>query len=172
MTTSQTVTGSSLDATRPGRRGLAWWVAIPVGALAATGINLLILLVANLADAGLVLDPDGNAPHPITAGDVVSSSIGPLVVGTLLATLLSRWWPGVLRVAQVVAGALAVLTVAGPLSSDADGGTALALTLMHLVAGTAAVLTLEAIRRRRAPRPAPADPAPADPAPADPAPAS
>ena len=114
--------------------------------MAATVVNLAIFGVAKLADAGLVLDPSGAAPHPITAGGVISSSVGPLVVGTLLATLIARWWPGVLRVAQVVAGALGVLTVAGPLSSDADGGTVAALVLMHLVAGTAAVQTAAATR--------------------------
>ncbi|WP_399552474.1 DUF6069 family protein [Streptomyces sp. YIM 98790] len=41
-------------------------------------------------------------------------------------------------------------SVAGPLSADTDGGTSLALALMHLVAAAAAVAALEAVRRRRA----------------------
>jgi hypothetical protein len=48
----------------------------------------------------------------------------------------------------VVGGLLALLSVAGPTLAATDSGTRLALALMHLVVGAAAVLALEAIRRR------------------------
>jgi hypothetical protein len=35
---------------------------------------------------------------------VITSSVAPLVVGTVLATLLSLWWPHFIRLAQVIGG--------------------------------------------------------------------
>ena len=79
---------------------------------------------------------------------MISATVPPLVVGTGLATLLDRWLSWVIRLAQVIGGGLALLTVAGPLTTDADGATRVALALMHVVLAVAVVVTLEAIRRR------------------------
>jgi hypothetical protein len=62
---------------------------------------------------------------------------------------LSLWKPVFLRIAQYMGGGLALLSVAGPLSSGADGGTVAALTLMHITVGVAVVTTLELHRRHR-----------------------
>ena len=150
MTSANTVATTATDTATTARLGgLTWWQATAAGVAAAVAVNLLILLVARTADASLVLR-DGDTLHDITVGGVIVSSVGPLTAGLLLASLLALVWPGFLRLAQVVGGGLGLLTTVGPLTSDADGGTRLALTLMHVVAGVAAVLALEAIRRRRA----------------------
>ncbi len=60
----------------------------------------------------------------------------------------ARWWFGVIRLAQVIGGGIALLTAAGPLMTDADGATRVALALMHVVLAVAVVVTLVAIRRR------------------------
>lgn len=129
--------------------GLPWWQAIIAGAVAAATANLAVLAVARLADATLVLREAGGADHPITAAGVIVSSVLPMTAGILLATLLARWWPGVLRLAQVVGGGLGLLTVAGPVTSDTDGATRAALAVMHVVVAVVVVAALEAIRRRR-----------------------
>ncbi|WP_093838137.1 DUF6069 family protein [Streptomyces aidingensis] len=131
-----------------GPRGLVWWQAIPAGALAAIAVNLLILLIGTAADASLRL-PDGDSVHTVTAGGVVVSSAVPLAAGTGLAVLLSLWRAAFLRIAQITGGALGAASLAGPLSADTDGGTSLALALMHLVATVSAVAALEAVRRHR-----------------------
>ncbi|MEV4947365.1 DUF6069 family protein [Streptomyces sp. NPDC053755] len=128
------------------RSGLTWWKLLVTGAAAAALVNLVVLGVAKLAGASLVV-VDAGQEHPITIGGVLGSSTVPLVVGTGAAMLLALWKPVFLRLAQYVGGGLALLSVAGPLSSDADGGTVAALSLMHVTLGVAVVATLELHRR-------------------------
>lgn len=129
------------------RQGLNWWQASAAGAVAATVANLVIFLIGGAAEASFMVVDGGNL-HEVTAGGVIVATVPPLVVGTVLAALLARWWPGVIRLAQVIGGTLALLTAAGPVMADTDGGTRLALTLMHVVLGVAVVLSLEALHRR------------------------
>ena len=129
------------------RQGLSWWQASAAGAVAAAVGNLVIFLIGLAAGASFVVMDRGEL-HQVTAGGVIVATVPPLMVGTVLAALLARWWPGVLRLAQVIGGTLALLTAAGPMIADTDGGTRLALALMHVVLGVAVVLSLEALRRR------------------------
>ena len=129
------------------REGLNWWQAIATGAVAAAVVNLVIFFIGRAAGASFAFLDRGTL-HEVTAWAVIIATVFPLVVGTGLATLLARWWFGVIRLAQVIAGGLALLTVAGPLMTDADGATRFALALMHVVLAVAVVVILEAIRRR------------------------
>lgn len=128
-------------------RRLSWWQAITAGAVAAAVGNLVIFFVGGAAGASFAFLDRGTL-HEIGTWEVVTSTVPPLVAGTGLATLLARWWPRMIRLAQVIGGGLALLTVAGPLTTDADGATRVALALMHVVVAVAVVVTLEAIRRR------------------------
>jgi peptidoglycan/LPS O-acetylase OafA/YrhL len=130
------------------RRRIRWWHAVAAGAAAAVVINLLLLAVAAAGGAALAVAQDGSQ-HPVTAAGVVVASLVPLLIGTVLAVLLSRRWPRVLRVAQVVAAAAAVLTTFGPLSGAVDTATGVVLATMHLTVGAAAVGILETARRTR-----------------------
>lgn len=127
------------------RTGLGWWQAALLGAVVAAVLNVIIWGVAWVAGAQLAL-PDEGAPYPITLDSVAVMSAAPMIVGIALATLIARWWTGILRVAQVVGALLAVVTVGGVFGGDT--GTAVALTAMHLVSGAVAVLALEGVRRR------------------------
>ncbi len=127
--------------------GLNWWQAIAAGAVAAAVTNLVIFFIGRAAGASFAFLDRGTL-HEITAWAVIIATVPPLVVGTGLATLLARWWSWMIRLAQVIGGGLALLTVAGPLMTDTDGATRVALALMHVVLAVAVVVTLEAIRRR------------------------
>ncbi|WP_404953437.1 DUF6069 family protein [Streptomyces sp. 147326] len=134
--------GPAVPAAPPVHRpGLTWWKALVTGAVGAAVVNLTVLAVAELAGASLIV-VDAGASHPITVGGVIGASVVPLLVGTGAAFLLALWKPVFLRIAQYVGGGLALLSVAGPLSSDADGGTVAALSLMHITLGVAVVITL------------------------------
>lgn len=127
--------------------GLSWWQAGAIGAVAAALGNLMILFAGRAAGASFEYVESGTT-YDVTVGGVLLASVPSLVLGTIVAAVLSRWWLGIFRLAQVIAGALALLTVAGPLMTDTDGGTRLSLALMHVVLGVACVLTLETVRRR------------------------
>ncbi|MFD4870196.1 DUF6069 family protein [Streptomyces sp. NPDC058412] len=130
------------------RSGLVWWKALATGAAGAAVVNLIVLAVAKLAGASLVV-VDGGEEHAITVGGVIGASVVPLLIGTGAALLLALWKPVFLRIAQFVGGGLALLSVAGPLPSGADGGTVVALALMHITLGVAVVAALELHRRHR-----------------------
>lgn len=134
---------------QPGERfrRLSGWQAITAGAVAAAVINLVIFFIGGAAGASFAFLDRGTL-HEIGAWAVITATVPPLVAGTGLATLLARWWLGIIRLAQVTGGGLALLTVAGPLMTDTDGATRVALALMHVVLAVAVVVTLEAIRRR------------------------
>ncbi|MGW2272482.1 DUF6069 family protein [Streptomyces yangpuensis] len=141
--------GSSVQASAPVRgSGFGWWKVLVTGAVGAAVVNLIVFAVAGLAGASLVV-VDGGAEHPITVGGVIGSSVVPLVVGLGAALLSALWKPVFLRIAQYVGSGLALLSVAGPLSADADGGTVAALSLMHITLGVAVFATLELHRRHR-----------------------
>lgn len=129
------------------RHGLSWWQASAAGAVAATVVNLVILYLGRAAGASFVV-VDGANLHEVATTGVIIATVPPLVVGTVLAALLAQWRLWVIRLAQVVGAGLALLTVAGPLMADTDGGTRLALALMHVVLAVAVVLSLAAVRRR------------------------
>lgn len=115
---------------------------------AAALVNLAILFAGQMAGASFRYTDAGEL-HEVTAGGVLGSTAIPLVAGFAAAVLLARFWIGFLRLAQVIGGGLALLTVAGPFLTDTDGGTRVALALMHVVVAAAVVWSLEAVRRRR-----------------------
>jgi hypothetical protein len=135
-----------------GRRGsLFTWLA--VGALAAVASaagNLAVFAIARAADASLVV-VDGGEVHEVEASGVAGASVVPMLAGIALVALVVGIAPrrlGVVRLAQVVGGGFALLSVVGPLTIDTDGGTAAALAVMHVVTGATLVIGLEGARRR------------------------
>lgn len=130
-----------------GNAGSIWLRAGVVAVAASAAGNLAVLGVAELGDASLVVT-DGDTAHDIVAGGVIAASVVPVVVGVLAAALIALRWLGVVRLAQIVGGGFALLSVAGPLAADADGGTRIALAAMHVVTGAAFVAGLELARHR------------------------
>ena len=142
---SLATTGSA----RPTRVVASWPYVLATTVVAAVGavaICWVVMLAGHAAGASFVLD-DRGTPHVVRAVDVVVAT-WPMVVGVLLATLLGRLRSWLLRAGQAVGGLLALLSVAGPLMAVTDSVTRIALALMHLVVGAAAVVALELIRRR------------------------
>lgn len=144
----------------PSRPPLSAWVSAgALAAVASVAVNLAVFGVADAADASLVV-VDGGDAHEVMAGDIAVASLVPLVVGVAVVAAVvaaTHRRLGVVRLAQVVGGGFALLSVAGPLTIDTDGGTAAALATMHVVTGAAFVLALEAVRRRMTPARHPAE---------------
>lgn len=137
--------------TAPTRSTTPWRTVLTVTAIAYVAsvvACVLVQLVGTAAEASFVLTAPGAPPHTVTTWDIVTTALV-LPVGVLLTAVLARWRWWFLRVGQVVGGALALLSVLGPLAGPTDSGTRLALSLMHVLVGAGAVLALEAIARRR-----------------------
>jgi hypothetical protein len=130
------------------RPGLNWWQAGGIAVLGAALVNLAILFIGQLAGASFRYTDAGEL-HAVTAGGVLGSTVIPLVIGFAAAVLLAHFWTGFLRLAQVIGGGFALLTVAGPFLTETDGGTQVALALMHVVVAVAVVWSLETVRRRK-----------------------
>jgi len=114
--------------------------------LVATGIaaatNLAIYLAGRAGGVDFVgrLSPDADLTE-VVAGHVLVTTIIPLLLGTAVAVLIRRRGHG-LGLVRLAGAAVAVLSLAGPISLDADPGTKVLLAAMHLVAGAAFVAIL------------------------------
>jgi hypothetical protein len=137
-------THTAETAAGPARR-LGWWQAGGLALLVATAANLVILAIGTAADASFVV-VDGGEPADVGAGVVVGATAIPLVLGFLVAALVGRWRPGLVRPLAMVAAVFAVVSMAGPFAADTDTGTAAALAVMHLVVGAAFLGSTEAAR--------------------------
>lgn len=131
-----------------GRRGLTAWQAVVGAAVIAAVVNVIALLIGDAAGASLVLELNGK-PDEIGAADVVLASVLAPAVSVTAAVLLARWKPGFLRVAQILATAVVLVSLVGPLTLETDGGTAITIAVMHLFVGGTAIAALEAIRRSK-----------------------
>jgi len=115
--------------------------------VAALVLNLVFWLLG-LAAGGSFEHTDAGSVAVAAPGGVVLMTVVPLGVGLTLAAVLSLWWSGVLRIAQVVGALLPLATIQGTLTADFDTASTVTLTMMHVAIAVAAVLGLEVIRRR------------------------
>lgn len=96
---------------------LLWLVAGPV-----LGINLEVLQT-----------PGATTAVPVTAGSVILSSVAAGLLGWALLAGLERLTTRGATIWRWVAGAVALLSLGGPLTLAQSGGGAVVLTLLHLV---------------------------------------
>ena len=113
------------------------WKYTLAAVVAGAVINVVIFVIAKLAGVSfLVPDPNNAAATlEVTAVNVIIASVGPLLLGAIVAGLTVPRWSWALPALQIVGGVLAVLSVASPLAVNADTGTKLVLALWHLVLG-------------------------------------
>ncbi|MFI6046131.1 DUF6069 family protein [Nocardia sp. NPDC051321] len=112
----------------------------------AVAVNLVVWLLGEAA-GGSFEAVDKGVTTQIGAGTVAASAAVPLFIGMTLAALISYLWAGVLRVAQIVGGVLAVATIGLTVAAALDTATTVTLSVMHLVLAPVLVVGLEAMRR-------------------------
>lgn len=139
------ITTHTADTAAGPARRLGRWQAGGLALLVAIAANLVILAIGTAADATFVV-VDGGEPADVDAGVVVGATAIPLVLGFLVAALVGRWRPGLVRPLAIVAAVLAVGSMVMPFAADTDSGTAAALAVMHLVVGAAFLGGTEAAR--------------------------
>ena len=115
-------------------------IAAVIGAIA----SIVILLVSNAAMSGSVQVPKSVGSKSLVdlnVGQLIGAVVISLVIGTVIALLMHR--KGLGGKAPMVFGILIVLSLISPLMiSGATAGTRVALILMHLVVGAAAIALL------------------------------
>lgn len=118
------------------------WKGATYGIAGALVANLAILLAANaLLDGSIqVVEPGATAASDLPVAAVVGASALPVLVGGAGLWVLARMRPqGALRLWSILALILAVVSIAQPLALDVPASSKLALALMHLATGAAAV---------------------------------
>lgn len=131
-------------AARPRAGGRAGVVLVAVAG--AVVVNLLVYAAGRLAGGDFAFTR-GGAEVEVDAVTVAGFSAVPLGLGLLVVALVVRRWPGVVRVALVVAPALAVVTIGlMTLSVDLDAVSTVALACCHL---TLVPISVVALRRLR-----------------------
>jgi hypothetical protein len=143
------VTTASKKATTASKtaRGLGRPSAVILTVVAALLVNLVIFAIG-VAAAGSSELTTSDKTQSVTAATVAGMTVVPLLLGMTLAALLSSRWPLVLRIAEVVGPALAVLTIAGTLAAHFDGTGTATLSSMHIVIALLIIAGLESVRRR------------------------
>lgn len=129
------------------------WMVGLVAAVAGAVVTALFAVVADAVGVPLeVASESGGTPEVIPAAGFATLVLAAGVIGTLLALACDRWANRPARTFVVVAGVLAVLSMASPfLAQEATTATRIALGLSHIVA-TAVIIPI--IANRLAQRPA------------------
>lgn len=116
------------------------------GAVVAGVVSLAIFAIARAAGANFEFVQNGR-PTEVGYGMVAVTSAGSILLGTVLAALLGARR---LRLVQVLAAVVAVLSTAGPLTLSGPGSAKAVLVLLHLLTGLVFVGALETVRRQAA----------------------
>jgi hypothetical protein len=113
--------------------------------LVAAVVNLAILAVGQSAGGDFQFT-DGDDRMTVGAGGVAMLTIVPLLIGMTLATVLSLWWPAVLRIGMFVGPALALATIGFmTIPADLDTTSTVFLSLMHVALVPITILGLIAL---------------------------
>jgi hypothetical protein len=142
--TTDTTNSSTSPSTAPAldvrlRPAIGWLL----GAGLALAMNLTVLLLANLSmDGSVQVAQPGGEAETLAVLAVVAASIVPLGVGALFLAVLARVTGAArgLRLWSIVVAAVAVISIAGPLTLPVTLGSMVALTAMHLSTGAAAIV--------------------------------
>jgi hypothetical protein len=119
--------------------------------LATLAINLSIWLIGAAAGGSFDHVEDNGTLHTTSAPQgVISMTTIPLALGLTLAVLIAWFWPGVIRIAQVIGVVAALGTIAMTIDARFDDVSTVALAVMHVVIAVTVVIALAAIARRKA----------------------
>jgi hypothetical protein len=132
-TTDQNATTTSTVRPQP-------WVGGVWGAGSALVINSVIFFAANAMLAGSIQTAQsGQAPTDLPYAAVAVASVIPVLAGAAVLWALARFTGLGLRAWSILAIVLALLSLLALAAMQIDNGSKLALGLMHLLTGAAAI---------------------------------
>ncbi|MFM9877119.1 MAG: DUF6069 family protein [Rhodoglobus sp.] len=116
-------------------------IGAAAGSALALVANTVIYFVANaIRGESVQASMDGATASDVPYVAVLAASIAPLLVGAAVLWVLSKLSRSSLRIWTIVALVLTVVSLAAPLTLPVDGGSKVALALMHIAAGTSAIV--------------------------------
>lgn len=116
--------------------------------VAAVAANLAVYGAATAADVDVEVRPPGTeATMQINAGSVAATTLVALVVGWGLVAFARRQGRPTMRAVEVVAGTVAVVSIALPLAAEGTLAAQLTLAAMHLLTGAVFIAAVELLRR-------------------------
>jgi predicted permease len=125
---------------------------------AATVAAMVIWLIARAADVDFEVETLGGDTMTVNLGIVTAAALGASLSGWALLAWLQRRSDRARHTWTVIATAVLVASLPGPLFSDASGGARISLMLMHLAVGSVLIPGLRATASA-APLSSPSDPA-------------
>ena len=111
-----------------------------IGSAIALVANLIVFVIGNAGAPLQVVVGNATEASDLPVGAVIGASIVPLLVGAVGLWLAYRFLPKSLTVWSAVVAVLAVVSIAGPLGLDIDTGSKVALAVMHVATGAAAIV--------------------------------
>jgi hypothetical protein len=127
-------------------RGLPRTQAVVVTWLSAAVFNFVIFAVAALTGLNFGVE-DGDVLATMGAGVIIVTT-ALLLPGLIVTALLSLRWASIIRLAQWVGSAFAILSIGLTYAVDFDRASATVLASMHIAIVPVFVLGLELIRNR------------------------
>ncbi len=110
------------------------------GAVVALVVNTVVFFAGSaILGAPIQASTDGTNPSDVVYVGVIVSSVVPIFVGAGLLWLFARFMTSALRVWTIVAIVVVVLSLAAPTFLPVDGGSKIALALMHIAAASSAI---------------------------------
>jgi Family of unknown function (DUF6069) len=113
-------------------------------AFAAMLAPVLVWVVARIAGADLSVALSGQPPMPITLPAVIITALLAALAGWALLAVLERFTGRARLLWTAVAALVLLVSLSGPLTVAASGGTKLTLVLMHLAVGVVLIPGLRA----------------------------
>ena len=107
-------------------------IAVPIAAVAAAVVNVIVYFIGQAAGAALVA-----GGQPVGVAQVIIATLVTFALGAGLLWLVARRHPDGARLLAWIGLGLGVVSVIAPLTMAADLATGLTLVPMHLVAGIA-----------------------------------
>ncbi|HWI50686.1 MAG TPA: DUF6069 family protein [Symbiobacteriaceae bacterium] len=108
---------------------------VVAGLVSVVGNLLVWALSKFVAGADFVVAFPGQAPMEVPVFMVALETFVPILLAALGLALLAKLMKQPVLTFQVIAGILAVLSIAGPIGVTATTATKVGLALMHVVAG-------------------------------------
>ncbi|MEI6230383.1 MAG: DUF6069 family protein [Actinomycetes bacterium] len=132
-TTAQTTSTTNTAQPKP-------WIGGAWGAGAAIVINSVIFFAANAILSGSIQTAQsGKSPVDLPYAAVAMASVIPVFAGAAVLWALIRFTSFGLRQWSILAAVLAVLSLGAVVTMQVDGGSKIALALMHLLTGAVAI---------------------------------